>query len=76
MKGDFHEEIERRRSERRRQRSNTWLNLIIRIIALIFILLIIRYFGIIRSSRLKSFFQQETIDSTSIQFPEKQFKME
>ncbi|MBC8485709.1 MAG: hypothetical protein ISS80_00080 [Candidatus Cloacimonetes bacterium] len=42
---DLKEEFKRRREERRRYRSNTWTNFFIRILALIFVILIIRHFG-------------------------------
>lgn len=69
---DFHSEIERRREERKRQRSNTWINLIIRIIALIFVILIIRYMNSIRTNRINSIlFNFNETDSTEIINPEK-----
>lgn len=42
---EFKEEFEKRREERRRYRSNTWTNFFIRILALIFVILVIRHFG-------------------------------
>ncbi len=61
----FKDEIQRRISERKQQKSNTWFNLIIRILALIFVILIIRYFGALREKRieflLKNYPQQDTI---------------
>jgi hypothetical protein len=41
----FKEEFERRKNERRAKKSNTWMNFIIRIIVLIFLILIIRTLG-------------------------------
>ena len=70
MKSDFNDEIMRRREERRRKRSNTWLNLIIRIIALIFVILIIRYFGTVRVEHLEKKSRNSIVDSTKIFFPE------
>lgn len=49
----FKEELQRRIEERRRQKSNTWFNLIIRILALIFVIMIIRYFGSIRAKKME-----------------------
>ncbi|RLC51862.1 MAG: hypothetical protein DRI23_04130 [Candidatus Cloacimonadota bacterium] len=71
MKSDFHDEILRRREERRRKRSNTWLNLIIRIIALIFVIAIIRYFGTVRVEQLERKSRNSVVDSTQIFFPDK-----
>jgi len=42
---EFKEEIERRHQERRSLRSSTWINFIIRILALVFVVLLIRYFS-------------------------------
>jgi len=71
MSNDFHDEILRRREERRRKRSNTWLNLIIRIIALIFVIVIIRYFGTVRAEQLERKSRNSIVDSTQIFFPDK-----
>ena len=73
MSSDFRQEIEHRRKERRRQRSNTWTNLIIRIIALIFVILVIRYFGTLKEKQLKTFFPKTTADSIQVIFPEVEF---
>ncbi|MBT3168814.1 MAG: hypothetical protein HN952_04295 [Candidatus Cloacimonetes bacterium] len=37
--------IEKRREQMRAKRSSTWINMIIRIIVLIFVILVIRHFG-------------------------------
>jgi len=37
--------IEKRREQMRVKRSSTWINMIIRIIVLIFVILVIRHFG-------------------------------
>jgi hypothetical protein len=61
---DLKEEFKRRREERRRYRSNTWTNFFIRILALIFVILIIRHFGK-RAQELKnsnSFSQPDTVE--------------
>jgi predicted nucleic acid-binding Zn ribbon protein len=71
MNSDFHDEIMRRREERRRKRSNTWLNLIIRIIALVFVIVIIRYFGTVRVEQLKKKTRNSIVDSTQIFFSDK-----
>lgn len=47
----FKEELERRISERRKQKTNSWFNLIIRILVLIFVIMIIRYFGSLRARK-------------------------
>ena len=73
MSSDFREEIEHRRKVRRRQRSNTWTNLIIRIVALIFVILIIRYFGDLEDKQLRFFPEKTTADSMQIIFPEVEF---
>ena len=70
MNSDFQEEILRRREERRRKRSNTWTNLIIRIIALVFVILLIHYFGTVRVKQLKKKAMQSVQDSTQVFLPE------
>jgi flagellar biosynthesis/type III secretory pathway M-ring protein FliF/YscJ len=61
----FKEELERRINERRRQKTNSWFNLIIRLLALIFVIMIIRYFGSIRVRKYellqKQFEQEKTL---------------
>ncbi|MCF7792640.1 MAG: hypothetical protein K9N09_00795 [Candidatus Cloacimonetes bacterium] len=47
----FKEELERRIHERRKQKTNSWFNLIIRILALVFVVMIIRYFGSLRAKK-------------------------
>ncbi|MCD4795875.1 MAG: hypothetical protein K8R49_01710 [Candidatus Cloacimonetes bacterium] len=42
---EFKEELLRRRENRRKKRISTWTNLLIRILALIFVIAIIRYLG-------------------------------
>ncbi len=42
---DLREEILRRRQERRNKRSNTWTSLIVKILLLIFVVLMIRFFA-------------------------------
>ncbi len=61
---DLKEEFKRRREERRRYRSNTWTNFFIRILALIFVIFIIRHFGR-RAQELKdtnSFSQPDSVE--------------
>ena len=61
---DLKEEFKRRREERRRYRSNTWTNFFIRILALIFVVLVIRHFGK-RAQELKNtrtFSQPDTVE--------------
>jgi hypothetical protein len=41
----FKEEFERRKNERRAKKSNTWVNFIIRLLLLIFLILLIRTLG-------------------------------
>jgi len=62
---EFKEEIERRRQERRRLRSSTWINFIIRILALAFIVLIIRYFSDSNPDKFRSWIT--TTDSIHVQ---------
>ncbi|MBC8385649.1 MAG: hypothetical protein H8E57_09060 [Candidatus Cloacimonetes bacterium] len=40
---EFKEEIERRRTDRRKKRSSTWIGLVLRIILLIFVIMIMRF---------------------------------
>jgi len=62
---EFKEEIEKRRQERRSLRSSTWINFIIRILALIFIVLLIRYFSDSNPDKFRSWIT--TTDSIQVQ---------
>lgn len=42
---NFREEILRRRNERRNKRSPNWLSLVFKLLLLIFVVIIIRFFG-------------------------------
>lgn len=52
----FRQELERRISERRREKTNSWVNLFIKILILVFVILIIHYFGGIRSRKIIQFY--------------------
>ena len=61
---EFKQELERRREQRRRKRTSTWTNFFFRILALIFVILIIRYFAS-RAKQPKNsqkFFQPDTVE--------------
>lgn len=61
---EFKEELLRRRENRRRKRISTWTNLLIRILALIFVIVIIRYLGksnLKKIERLNKAAQMDTI---------------
>ena len=61
---EFKEELLRRRENRRKKRISTWTNLLIRILALIFVIVIIGYLGksnIKKIERLKKTAQIDTI---------------
>jgi len=66
MRRDLKEEIERRKNERRHQRSNTWLNLILRIMLFAAIIFAIRHFGKIRAKKIGMMLQSNTPDTTEI----------
>ncbi|HPR17043.1 MAG TPA: hypothetical protein PLD62_02240 [Candidatus Cloacimonadota bacterium] len=61
----FKEELERKMAERRRQKSSSWINLIIRILILVFVVIIIRYFSTMRVKRLE--YLQRTQQNNSLQ---------
>ena len=52
---DFREEILRRRQEKRNKRSNTWTSLIVKILLLIFVVLMIRFFAYPDPDKFKKF---------------------
>ncbi len=64
---EFKEEIERRRQERRSMRSSTWINFIIRILALVFVVMIIRYFSDSNPDKFKSWISTSKTDSITVQ---------
>jgi hypothetical protein len=64
---EFKEEIEKRRQERRRMRSSTWINFIIRILALIFVVMIIRYFSDSDPDKFRSWITTIKTDSIQVQ---------
>ena len=64
---EFKEEIERRRQERRSMRSSTWINFIIRILALVFIVIIIRYFSDANPNKFRSWISSSKTDSIQVQ---------
>lgn len=66
MINDFQEEIARRKEERRLQRSNTWFNLAIRILALIAIIVVMRYLGQMRARKIAYLLQPNIPDSTEM----------
>ncbi len=64
---EFKEEIERRRQERRSMRSSTWINFIIRILALVFVVMIIRYFSDSNPDKFRSWISTSKTDSITVQ---------
>jgi len=64
---EFKEEIERRRQERRSMRSSTWINFIIRILALIFVVMIIRYFSNPNPNKFRSWINFTSPDTVQVQ---------
>ena len=64
---EFKEEIERRRQERRGMRSSTWVNFIIRILALVFVVMIIRYFSDPDPEKFRSWITSAKTDSIQVQ---------
>ncbi len=64
---EFKEEIERRRQERRGMRSSTWVNFIIRILALVFVVMIIRYFSDANPDKFRSWITSTKTDSIQTQ---------
>jgi len=64
---EFKEEIERRRLERRSMRSSTWINFIIRILALVFVIMIIRYFSDSNPDKFRSWISTSKTDSIQVQ---------
>ena len=73
MKSDFREEIQKRKLERRRQRSNTWFNLIIRVLAFVIIIIVIRYMGKVRANKIEQLLRSNAPDTTQIFHEEKPF---
>ncbi|MDO9577116.1 MAG: hypothetical protein Q7J16_04460 [Candidatus Cloacimonadales bacterium] len=66
MKSDFREEIARRKQERRRQSSNTWVNMFLRILLFAAIIIVIRHFGKIRAEKIGVMLQSHTADTTEV----------
>ena len=66
MRNDFKEEIKRRKYERRHQRSNTWINLLLRILLFAVIIFVIRHFGKIRARKIGVMLQPGTPDTTEV----------
>ena len=64
---EFKEEMERRRQERRGMRSSTWVNFIIRILALVFVVMIIRYFSDANPDKFRSWISSSKTDSITVQ---------
>jgi hypothetical protein len=64
---EFKEEIENRRQARRNMRSSTWINLIIRIFVLVFVIMIIRYFSDSNPDKFRSWITSSKTDSTQVQ---------
>ncbi len=64
---EFREEMERRRQERRSMRSSTWINFIIRILALVFVVMIIRYFSDSNPDKFRSWITSTKTDSIQVQ---------
>lgn len=61
------EMFEKRRSEMREKRSSTWINFIIRILALIFVVMIIRYFSNSNPNKFRSWISSSKIDTIQVQ---------
>ncbi|MCK5051502.1 MAG: hypothetical protein KAS53_07220 [Candidatus Cloacimonetes bacterium] len=59
--------MERRRRERRGMRNSTWVNFIIRILALVFVVMIIRYFSDSNSDKFRSWITSTKTDSVQVQ---------
>lgn len=66
MKSDFREEIARRKQERKQQRSNTWFNMIIRILALVAIIIVMRYLGQMRAKKVEYLLRSNAPDTTEV----------
>ena len=64
---EFKEEIEKRRQERRSMRSSTWINFIIRILALVFVVMIIRYFSDPNPDKFRTWISSSKTDSIQVQ---------
>ncbi|MDP8203981.1 MAG: hypothetical protein P9L95_05565 [Candidatus Tenebribacter mawsonii] len=64
---EFKEEIEKRRQEHRSMRSSTWVNFIVRILALIFVIMIIRYFSDPNPEKFRSWKTEVNTDTIHIQ---------
>lgn len=64
---EFKEKIERRRQEMRNKRSSTWVNFIIRILALVFVIMIIKYFSNSNPDKFRSWVTSSKTDSIQIQ---------
>ena len=64
---EFKEEIEKRRQEHRNMRSSTWINFIVRILALIFVIMIIRYFADPEPEKFRSWKTNTKPDTINVQ---------
>lgn len=64
---EFKEKIERRRQEMRNKRSSTWVNFIIRILALVFVIMIIKYFSNSNPDKFRSWVTSSKTDSIQVQ---------
>ncbi len=64
---EFKEEMERRRQERRGMRSLTWVNFIIRILVLVFVVMIIRYFSNPNPDKFRSWINFASPDTVQVQ---------
>ncbi len=63
---EFKEELLRRRENRRKKRISTWTNLLIRILALIFVIVIIRYLGKSNVRKIESLKKAAQMDTIQI----------
>jgi hypothetical protein len=63
---DFREEIKRRKSERREQRSNNWISFILKLLAFAAIILVMRYLGQIKAKRISFLMQNNLPDTTKV----------
>ncbi len=64
---EIKEKIERRWQEMRNKRSSTWVNFIIRILALVFVIMIIRYFSNSNPDKFRSWVTSSKTDSIQVQ---------
>lgn len=66
MNSDFRQEIARRKQDRRLQRSNSWFSMIIRILAFIAIIVVMRYLGQMRAKKIGYLLQSNAPDTTEV----------